>query len=152
MRKFKKFLAVAMAATMVFSMAACGGKEEGGKEEGGKQESKPVTLVYAEVNPLDSIVGQTATAALLADGQHVAAALPQHRFDAGAELRQQLLRHIGLHRSGKAAAVDTVGTATRQQCIAQRQGQRHRLLFHRAGGGDVLQIHPRAAAGLLHQV
>ena len=56
MRKFKKFLAVAMAASMVFSMAACGAKDEGGA-----QESKNVTLVYAEVNPLDTIVGQTAT-------------------------------------------------------------------------------------------
>ena len=60
MRKFKKVLAVAMAATMVFSMAACGAKDEGGKAaEGGAD--KNVTLVYAEVNPLDSIVGQTAT-------------------------------------------------------------------------------------------
>lgn len=56
MRKFKKVLALAMAATMVLSMTACGGKEEEGKKE-----SKNVTLVYAEVNPLDSIVGQTAT-------------------------------------------------------------------------------------------
>ncbi len=64
MRKFKKFLAVAMAATMVFSMAACGSKEEGGNApEAGKaaEGDKNVTLVYAEVNPLDSIVGQTAT-------------------------------------------------------------------------------------------
>jgi len=56
MRKFKKVLALALAATTVLSMAACGGKEDEGKKE-----SKNVTLVYAEVNPLDSIVGQTAT-------------------------------------------------------------------------------------------
>lgn len=56
MRKFKKVLALAMAATMVLSMAACGGKEDEGKKK-----SENVTLVYAEVNPLDSIVGQTAT-------------------------------------------------------------------------------------------
>ena len=55
MRKMKRFLALAMAATMVFSMAACGQKDEG------KKESENVTLVYAEVNPLDTIVGQTAT-------------------------------------------------------------------------------------------
>ena len=53
MRKMKRVLAAAMAACMVFSMAACGGKDEG------KKESKNVTLVYAEVNPLDTIVGQT---------------------------------------------------------------------------------------------
>ena len=51
MRNFKRVLAVVMAATMVFSMAACGQKKE----------SENVTLVYAEVNPLDTIVGQTAT-------------------------------------------------------------------------------------------
>ena len=51
MRKIKRFLALAMAATMVLSMAACGQKKE----------SENVTLVYAEVNPLDTIVGQTAT-------------------------------------------------------------------------------------------
>ena len=51
MRKIKRFLALAMAATMVLSMAACGQKKE----------SQNVTLVYAEVNPLDTIVGQTAT-------------------------------------------------------------------------------------------
>ena len=50
MRKIKRFLALAMAAAMVLSMAACGQKK-----------SENVTLVYAEVNPLDTIVGQTGT-------------------------------------------------------------------------------------------
>ena len=54
MGKMKKVMAVMLAASMVCSMAACGQKEA-------TKESKNVTLVYAEVNPLDSIVGQTAT-------------------------------------------------------------------------------------------
>lgn len=54
MGKMKKVMAVMLAASMVCSMAACGQKEA-------TKESKNVTLVYAEVNPLDSIVGQTGT-------------------------------------------------------------------------------------------
>ncbi len=63
----KKFLAGLLSATMVFSMAGCGLQTPGGSTtqpsgtaEGTNQPE--VTLVYAEVNPLDSIVGQTATA------------------------------------------------------------------------------------------
>lgn len=49
----KKILAVLLSAAMVLSMAACGSEASS---------DKPVKLVYAEVNPLDTIVGQTATA------------------------------------------------------------------------------------------
>ena len=47
----KKFLAVVMAAVTALSLTACGGSAE---SEG------PLTLVYAEVNPEDTIVGQVA--------------------------------------------------------------------------------------------
>lgn len=51
----KKILAALLSVTMVLSMAACG-------SDNGKASGDTVTLVYAEVNPLDTIVGQTATA------------------------------------------------------------------------------------------
>lgn len=80
----KKVLSVLLCAVMVFSMGACGLKEADtpsvpsqaqdtpkseapadSKPDSGNEvkiEGDPVTLVYAEVNPLDTIVGQTATA------------------------------------------------------------------------------------------
>ncbi|USF25850.1 hypothetical protein N510_000766 [Firmicutes bacterium ASF500] len=84
--KLKKTLSAALAAAMILGLTACGGG--GGGSSSGKpagstpDESKPaastpaasggadvgdvandpkVTLVYAEVNPLDTIVGQTAS-------------------------------------------------------------------------------------------
>lgn len=61
----KKFLAMALALVMCFGLVACGGDKEpadDGKEVSTDVSADPkVTLVYAEVNPLDSIVGQTAT-------------------------------------------------------------------------------------------
>ena len=55
----KKLLAALLSVVMMASMAACGGEEGGADVKGGDE---VVTLVYAEVNPLDTIVGQTATA------------------------------------------------------------------------------------------
>ncbi len=69
----KKFLALLLATMMVFSLAACGMTEPEAPEvpeaETPESDAAPegeatgdvVTLVYAEVNPLDSIVGQTGT-------------------------------------------------------------------------------------------
>lgn len=73
----KKILSVLLCAAMAVSMTACGlssptdkgesnaAGTEAGTEAGGAQAEVPadaITLVYAEVNPLDTIVGQTATA------------------------------------------------------------------------------------------
>lgn len=70
----KKLLSVLLCAAMVVSMTACGGSAEtpadsgesnaAGTEAAGEvtPSAEPITLVYAEVNPLDTIVGQTATA------------------------------------------------------------------------------------------
>jgi tripartite ATP-independent transporter DctP family solute receptor len=81
----KKFLSVVLCVTMVIGLAGCGlkkpdvstdttnvpKKEETKKEETKKEETNTkndstedpkITLVYAEVNPLDTIVGQTGTA------------------------------------------------------------------------------------------
>lgn len=73
----KKVLSVLMCAVMVASLAACGLKtpeapaasnaapaasSEAAKSEAAAPAADAVTLVYAEVNPLDTIVGQTATA------------------------------------------------------------------------------------------
>lgn len=74
----KKVLSVLMCAVMVASLAACGLKapeapaasnaapaastEAAAKPEAAAPAADAVTLVYAEVNPLDTIVGQTATA------------------------------------------------------------------------------------------
>ncbi len=73
--KMKKLLALALAMSMTFGLAACGKKDDGQgststskpdvsqSTEGGDVSKDPkVKLVYAEVNPLDTIVGQTATA------------------------------------------------------------------------------------------
>ena len=71
----KKFLSLALAMAMTFSLAACGEKDEptptpppaassaekSAPETPEVPEDPKVKLVYAEVNPLDSIVGQTAT-------------------------------------------------------------------------------------------
>lgn len=72
----KKLLSLTMAGAMALSLAACGGTPAASgesatestasvetSESAGDASADPtVTLVYAEVNPLDSIVGQTATA------------------------------------------------------------------------------------------
>ena len=76
----KKLIALMLALVMVRSLAACGGSEKPAETEaaaapaaseapaagdtgadGDASNDPAVTLVYAEVNPLDSIVGQTAT-------------------------------------------------------------------------------------------
>lgn len=71
----KKLIALLLALVMVLGLAACGPKEnpdpaptdaaptDGGNApvEGDVANDPKVTLVYAEVNPLDTIVGQTAT-------------------------------------------------------------------------------------------
>ncbi len=65
----KKLLALLLALVMVLSLAACGGETKtdapaaasGTGNDGDPTNDPAVTLVYAEVNPLDTIVGQTAT-------------------------------------------------------------------------------------------
>lgn len=76
----KKFVSALLAALMIMSLAACGGQPggenssapEGSKAPAPADSNEPadvgdvandpkVTLVYAEVNPLDTIVGQTAS-------------------------------------------------------------------------------------------
>ncbi len=52
----KKLLSLALALIMVLCMVACGEKPTENPDD-----TQPVTLVYAEVNPLDSIVGQVAS-------------------------------------------------------------------------------------------
>jgi len=79
----KRMLAMLLALITIFTMTACGGSgsssatatpaatpaaeqstpaAEAPTEESAGSEDPKVTLVYAEVNPLDTIVGQTATA------------------------------------------------------------------------------------------
>lgn len=69
----KKLLSVLLCAAMVVSMTACGSSastDDGASNAAGTEttggevtpSAEPITLVYAEVNPLDTIVGQTATA------------------------------------------------------------------------------------------
>lgn len=66
----KKILASVLAVSMIFGLAACGKKPvesssssgaASSVEQGGVANDPKVKLVYAEVNPLDTIVGQTAT-------------------------------------------------------------------------------------------
>lgn len=57
----KRILALALAAVMVFSVAACGEKKESGSDNASAQNAQdPIKLTYAEVNPKDTIVGQVA--------------------------------------------------------------------------------------------
>lgn len=63
----KKVLSALLCVAMVASIAGCGLKAPASNDapaaNGGSSKVEPeVTLVYAEVNPLDTIVGQTATA------------------------------------------------------------------------------------------
>ena len=62
----KKLLCVLLALVMVLSLAACGGNKGAAANDGKGADGDPtndpaVTLVYAEVNPLDTIVGKVAT-------------------------------------------------------------------------------------------
>ena len=63
----KKLLCVLLSLVMLLSLAACGGGNEsaaaadGTANDGDASNDPAVTLVYAEVNPLDTIVGQTDT-------------------------------------------------------------------------------------------
>ncbi len=63
----KKFLCVLLSLVMLLSLAACGGEKapaadaSGVGADGDASNDPAVTLVYAEVNPLDTIVGMTAT-------------------------------------------------------------------------------------------
>ncbi len=54
----KRILAVLLTAAMTLSMAACG-KQEAGKASAAGGNGEVITLVMAEVNPLDTIVGMT---------------------------------------------------------------------------------------------
>ena len=63
----KKFLCVLLSLVMLLSLAACGGNnggaaaDDGVGSDGDASNDPAVTLVYAEVNPLDTIVGMTAS-------------------------------------------------------------------------------------------
>ena len=65
----KRYLSLLLALALVFALAACGGNggtagtATGGETaDSGTSGDPKVTLVYAEVNPLDSIIGHVATA------------------------------------------------------------------------------------------
>ena len=55
----RKILAMLLCVAMVTSLAGCGKNGEGGEPV---EKSEPVTLVYAEMNPLDTIAGEMAVA------------------------------------------------------------------------------------------
>ena len=63
----KKFLCVLLSLAMLLCLAACGGNNGGNAaadgvgNDGDASNDPAVKLVYAEVNPLDTIVGQTDT-------------------------------------------------------------------------------------------
>lgn len=71
----KKLFSILLACVMILGLAACGGGNSGGSGDSAPADSgssapadtsdvandPAVTLVYAEVNPLDTIVGQTAS-------------------------------------------------------------------------------------------
>ena len=63
----KKLLCIILSLVMLLSLAACGGSGEQAAaadstaNDGDASNDPAVTLVYAEVNPLDTIVGQTGT-------------------------------------------------------------------------------------------
>lgn len=58
----KKLLSVLMCTALVATMAGCSSEDSGADKKTETKKSEPITLVYADVNPLDTIVGQTGTA------------------------------------------------------------------------------------------
>ena len=73
-------------------------------------------------------------------------------FDGDLEAVELLIRDERQCRSCEAAAVDADGSLTRQQLLAQRDCERHVLLFDVAGGGHILQQRPRRHTGLVDVV
>ena len=81
----------------------------------------------------------------------MAAALADDGFDAGLERCEFVQGDKGLDGAGKAAAVDPNGPFAGQQVLGGGDGDGHLLVFGVAGGDDVLQVFPAAAARLVDQ-
>ena len=81
----------------------------------------------------------------------MAGAFPQDPIDPGPEVRQHSKRHKGLHRTGKAAAMNTVSPPAIQQMVAQSKGQGHFLAGCASRRDHILQIHPGRAAAFGNQ-
>ena len=62
---------------------------------------------------------------------------------------EPVVRHEGLHRTRKAAAVNTAGAGSTQRFFTQRQGHRHRLVVRIAVLPDVLKTHDRGLSGFV---
>src|SRR5699024_4315775 len=86
-----------------------------------------------------------------ADGEDMAPALADDGFDAGFERVELGQGDKGLHGAGKAAPVDPDGPFAGQQVLGGGDGDGHLLVLGVAGGDDVLQVFPAAAARLVDQ-
>ena len=84
--------------------------------------------------------------------ENMASALAQGIFHLFPEVLHHIRRHEGLHRTGKAAAVDTVCAPALQILFTKSQRHSHSLVFGSAGGQNILQVHPGGAAAFFHQL
>ena len=82
----------------------------------------------------------------------MAATTTEGSFDGGLEAVELVIRDERQCRSCEAAAVDADGSLTRQQLLAEGNGEGHVLLFDVAGGGHILQQRPRRHTGLIDVV
>ena len=81
----------------------------------------------------------------------MALAFAEDGLDPVAETGEQILRHEGLHRAGKAASVDADRAALAEQLAADRERKRHALPRRMRGRPDVLQIADRGEPGFVHE-
>ena len=79
----------------------------------------------------------------------MAGSLTKDRIHTGNKVIQNIKGNKRLNRSGKTAAMDTVGTPASQIMLTQGEGHSHILVSLVAGGNDILQIHVGRVTTLL---
>ena len=89
---------------------------------------------------------------LFRNTEFMAVTITQNRFDSNFEAVELVVRDEREGRAGEAAAVDAHSALACQQLLAERDCERHILLFDIARRGHVLQQRPRRHAGFVDVV
>ena len=79
----------------------------------------------------------------------MAAFISKNVLNTGLEALELVIWYKCKRRSCEAAAVDADSTFAAEKLLAERDGERHVLLFDVAGGGHILQQRPGRHAGLI---